>query len=76
VRDDGGAGDALLVAVDFLAGGTGFEGTVDRSVAGFVAPVALKEELGRERDARADGVPETDMGRLVVVARAGALDIF
>lgn len=76
MRDDEGAGDALLVAIDFLAGGTGFEGTVDRSVAGFVALVVLKAELERERDARAEGGPETDVGRLVVVERAGPVDIF
>lgn len=76
VRDDG-AGDALLVAIDFLAGGTGFEGTVDRSVVGFVALVVLKAELERERDARAEAGPETDVGRLVVVVeRAGPADIF
>jgi hypothetical protein len=76
VRDDEGAGDALLAAAGFLAGGTGFEGTVERSVADFAAPVVLKEELERERDARAEGGPETDVGRLVIVERAGPVDIF
>lgn len=78
MRDDEGAGGALLVAAGFLAGGTGFEGTVDRSAAAFAAPVVLKEELERERGARTEGVPETDVGRLVVVERAGAgpVDIF
>ena len=75
MRDDG-AGDTLLVADGFLAGGTGFEGTVDRSVAGFAAPVVPKAELERERDARAEEGPETDMGRLVVVGRAGTVAIF
>ena len=75
VRDEE-AGDALLVAAGFLAGGTGFEGTVDRSVAGFATPVELKEELGRDTDAREVGIPERDMGRLVVVERAGPVDIF
>jgi hypothetical protein len=73
VRDDEGA---LLATAGFLAGGTGFEGTVERSVADFAAPVVLKVELGRERDARADGGPETDVGRLVIVERAGPVDIF
>ena len=76
MRDDEGAGDVLWVAVDFLAGGTGFEGTVDRCIAGFVALVVLKEELERERDARAVEGPERDMGRLLVVERAGPPDIF
>jgi hypothetical protein len=75
VRDDEGAGDVLLVAVGFLAGGTGFEGTVDRRVAGLAAPVVLNEELERESDARAEGGPEIDVGRLVVVERTGPVDI-
>jgi hypothetical protein len=64
-----------LIAVGFLAGGTGFEGTVDRSAAGFATLVVPKEELERERDVRAEGGPEIDMGRLVVVERAGPVDI-
>jgi len=76
VRDDEGAGDALLATAGFLAGGTGFEGTVERRVADFATPVVLKEELERERDARAAGDPETDVGRLVTVERAGPVDIF
>jgi len=75
MRDDEGAGDALLATVVFLAGGPGFKGTVERSVADLAGPVALKEELERERDARAEGEPETDVGRLVTVERAGPVDI-
>jgi len=75
VRGPEGTEDALLGTAGFLAGGTGFEGTVERSVAGFAAPVVLKEELERERDARAEGEPEMDVGRLVTVERAGPVDI-
>ena len=76
MRDDEGREDALLATVGFLAGGTGFKGTVERSVADFAAPVVLKEELERERDARAEGEPETDVGRLAIGERAGPVDIF
>jgi hypothetical protein len=76
VRDDEGAEDALLVAVGFLAGGPGFKGTVERSVADLAVPVVLKEEVERERDARAEGEPETDVGRFVTVERAGPVDMF
>lgn len=73
MRDDEGTEDARLATVDFLAGGTGFKGTVERSVVDFAAPVV---ELERERDARAEGGPETDVGRLVGVERAGPVDMF
>ena len=73
MRDDEGTEDALLATVGFLAGGTGFMGTVERSVVDFAAPVVLKAELERERDVRADGGPETDEGRFV--GRAGPVDI-
>ena len=75
MRDDEATEDVLLATVDFLAGGTGFTGTVERSVVDFAAPVVLREELERESDVRAEGGPETDMGRLVVVERAGPVDI-
>lgn len=65
-----------MATVGFLAGGLGFKGTVERRVADLPVPVVFNEELGRERDARAEGEPETDMGRLAVVERAGPVDIF
>ena len=74
MRDDEGTEDALLT-VGLLAGGTGFKGTVERRLADFAAPVVPKDELEREREARAEGGPETDVGRLVI-ERAGPVDIF
>lgn len=73
MRDDEGTEDALLT-VGLLAGGTGFKGTVERRLADFAAPVVPKEELEREREARAEGGPETDVGRLFI-ERAGPVDI-